>query len=272
MREKLKLRKNNEALRGFSMMEIMSVLIIISVMMAGITFSYRVRLDAAKIYTTKQNMSIIISALERYVELYGHLPCPANINLANTHTNYGHATGSNSLTSSDICSQSVKWGSTASYTQNDFIENDTSGNDNDIVVGMIPFNSFNPPLPANIAIDGWGSRFVYVLPKQYATTTGFQNTSDTFGSSIEVYADSGSTFNIADSQLAYILLSHGPNKHNAIIDKTTTQFTATNTTTADAKNSDNDANFVQDFVSSDNDDILYFQTKWQMPDYIYSGL
>ena len=53
-----------------------------------ISFSIQARTDASKLYVTKERMQIIMAAMDRYAELYGHLPCPA-ARVARTDSDYG---------------------------------------------------------------------------------------------------------------------------------------------------------------------------------------
>ena len=239
---------------GFSLVEISFVLGIVSILISTIVFTTKARLDATRIYTTKERMAIILKSLENYVENYGHIPCPSIINNSRTNVNYGWGTGTNQ-TSAD-CPNAI--------TQFD-------DGSNDIVKGMVPFKTLNPPLEPSLVIDGWGNRYTYIVTELYTNTSGFGSTVDTNGDSEICIHSSCANDIIEDDQLAFILLSHGPNGHGAYRENSAdgaSAFTISSPYADDTENIDSDKRFVMKMPQSDYDDILLFRTKWQLPTYI----
>lgn len=253
--------KNNkeQGQKGFSIIELTFVIVIVGTVISMIVFTTQARLDVARIFTTKERLEIIIDAIERYAETYGHLPCPAQIDATKDDLDYGWATGSAGSGVGD-CSQAT------------LVHEDASGNSGDLVKGMVPIRSLIPPLDAQMAVDGWGNRFTYFLSENFSVIDNYGGTGSNTLGIIRVYnnADTGSGFvGSGTSGHAYALLSHGPNGHGAYKDRSPSSAIDLDgdETSNDTENADDDDAFTQSMpLAQYYDDILITRFRWQLPD------
>ncbi len=249
---------NKKQNSGFSLIELTLVIMIISFLIGTIVFSTQARLDASRIYTTKSRMETIIGAIDRYVENYGHIPCPAAINITPINPNYGWGSGTNAADANCIQAITVHRGDPAN---------------GDIVMGMVPYKTLIPNVDGSIAVDGWGNRFSYFVTEIYTRRINYRDLSDVGNNYIiKPNADSANDYVQANGEggdIAYILLSHGPNGAYAYKDKDGTQVIIDNPTQVDHNNSGGEENrFLVRMPDLTNDDILLYKNKWQLPSYI----
>ncbi len=257
------LSQNKSEFSGFSLVELSLVLVIISVLIGMMMFTTQSRIDASAIYVTKERMQLIMDALDRYAEQYGHMPCPADFDIARTNEGYGESL---SADSTNYCSTG---------TQQIY---DYAGNA-DYVRGAIPFKNLG--LDPSIGVDGWGMRFDYIVTERYTVTSDYTG-STPYGDSYLIcnktdQANCAAGTDIAANSgddVAYILISHGANTYGGYSDKSGSRITASAGTGAsddEVENSDDDQYFVLVQPTTDFDDIIIFKQKWQMPTYVNTG-
>lgn len=259
MKKKIKLITNCRKNSGFSLIELTFVIVIVAMVISTIIFTTQARLDVARIYTTKERIQIIIDSIERYAESFGHLPCPAQMDAnRQTDNDYGWATGSAAAYATDPqgnCPQAISVASHAS---------------GDIVKGMVPVKSLIPALDPQIAVDGWGNRFSYIIMENYSVRDNYAGTGSYTTASISIanHPNTGSGYSSeATSEAVYVLISHGPNGHGAYRDRDGAQITISSPTNDDTENTDTDRVFSQSMPLAEYyDDILISKTRWQLPD------
>ena len=184
------------------------------------------------------------------------MPCPSDVDVLRTNSNYGWATGSNT----GNCSQATTLQDSA---------------DNDVVMGMFPYKSMVPRLDPSTVIDGWGNRFSYIVNEDFTLKSNYETALYT-ETRIEIANfDDNDTLN-ADA--AFVLISHGPNAHGAYVGKspasgtTVRQITISSPSSNDTENSwvsgagGDAAVFVQAMPQSGYDDILLYKPKWRLPE------
>lgn len=258
---------------GFSLIEITFVIVIVAVIVSTIIFTTQARLDVARIFTTKERLQIIIDAIDRYIENYGHIPCPAKITEAKTGTDYGWATGS----AADYGTPYPGVGGTplgTTYPKGNCSQADTlyTGTNGDVVRGMVPVRSLVPPLDPQTAVDGWGNRFSYVIAENFSMRENYDGTGNYTSSDIKLFnhPDTGSGYSGAYvGNPVYMLISHGPNGHGSYRDKSPASAIdiGSEATNDDTENTDGDQNFSQSMpLAQYYDDILIAKTRWQLPD------
>lgn len=129
--------------RGFSLLEIAVVLVIIgSVLGAGTTLSMRY-FDQKVRGETDRKLEYLERMLNDYYIAKGHLPCPADITLADTSPTAGTGTGSGSTTGT--CSAANYRGGTS-------------------VAGGVPYRTL--AMPPEFGYDSYGRRILYAVDQR----------------------------------------------------------------------------------------------------------
>lgn len=156
------LKKINK--KAFSLIELSIVIVIISILISGALSIFTTTSNKAKIKITNNNIDEIYKALKVYLKVNKKLPCPAPITaVKSTDINYGlgdeDAAGN--------CGGNHVYQSALNVY---------------ISYGMVPVKNLG--LPVDMAEDGFGSKFAYVVDKRY--TRDYEGTTTNFG-----YDDSG---------------------------------------------------------------------------------
>ena len=84
---------NGRRSRGFSLIELSVVLVIMTALLGGGIAMTIAAIDRAAYETTRERMDAIQKALIDYVIAFGSLPCPADITAATNSSTYGVGTG-----------------------------------------------------------------------------------------------------------------------------------------------------------------------------------
>lgn len=158
-REIVRIRASTQS--GFSLLEVAMVMIIGGILLSLFAGSLLTMIANGKMETTQERMRAINDAIQIYVAANNKLPCVASRNLdiqAAANLNYGRelpvATGSvtNCDPNEPVPNGTVRTGSGA----------------NRVRIGMVPTRTLN--LPDEIGFDAWGSRFIYAVSENLATT------------------------------------------------------------------------------------------------------
>lgn len=246
------LSKRKTAASGFTLIEISLVIVIIAILIGMAVFSTQSRMDASKVYMTKQRMQTIMDAIDRYIEQYGHIPCPSPATLARTDARYGIG---------DNLSNTTDAGSTDCDDTGDLVNLDVG-----IIKGSVPFKLLG--LDSQTAVDGWGIRFDYVVVVPYTNTENYESSSEQSSANIVHIYNFKDVDMSENKDVAYILLSHGPNTYGGYRDKNGSQISDSAASAYEQQNNDANARFYQFLPTSTYDDILIYKTRWQLPKYI----
>ena len=137
--------------RGFTLLEMSIVLIIMAVMLGGGISTFLAYVKKEGYQNTEQRLQRIEEMLVKYRRVYNRLPCPADITRAVDTSEYGReALNKGSCTGGVIAA------------------NLSSGN---MVSGMVPTKTLG--LPDDYAFDSWGRRIRYAVDKRYTEWEGF---------------------------------------------------------------------------------------------------
>ena len=174
---------------AFTLLEMSVVLVIISLVLAGGLAIFVKFAEQAGYQLTQKRLVKLQDALLEYRQIYGRLPCPADINDATTAATFGLESGDKG-----------ECGSPPDFQY---------ATDNDVIAGALPVRTLG--LSDHYAFDSWGSRILYAVDRRYTNNGGF---------SIYGAASTGKlvvTIQASSSTAAavYVLLSHGPNRHGA---------------------------------------------------------
>jgi prepilin-type N-terminal cleavage/methylation domain-containing protein len=258
---------NKKSYTAFSLIEL-SVVITIIALVASAALSLSVSdSNSEKIAITNQKIEKIYKAMGVYLAQNGKLPCVAPVNIVKTSSSYGVA-GS--------CSSTPSSGS--GYWQSNTYSN--------LYYGMIPVQTLG--LPVDMAEDGFGSKFAYVILKGFTDATKFgssDSTTTTDGSNrirLHKKISSGTPIEVT-SDAMFVIISYGPNKNGAWNAGSTTQNSASslseetwNYVTGNIDSPAGKADFstyntlssLYPFTFSYNvnnfDDILFYKTRTEM--------
>lgn len=199
---------HHHATRGFSLVEISIVLVVVATMLAGvlpyITESTKIR----DVDTTADRMKTIEEALQAYFGANQELPCPSDITLAISSANFGVQAANNSCTGG---TPAANWSS--------------GGN---IVGGGVPTKTLG--LPDEYAFDGWGRRFYYHVDPDATVSTTFNSAST---GTITINDGSGAARTAA---AVYALVSAGRNGYGAYTRSGTVRLNNGSTNTDEREN------------------------------------
>ena len=242
--------------RGFTLLELTIVLLIISVVIGTGVVTFTASLTKKQYDATLAKMAVIDKALVDFSVAFGRIPCPASLTLTTADSNYAiEAANQGSCTGGTPA---------ANYTS-------SSG----VAEGAIPVRALK--LPDSFMFDGWGRRFRYAVDPTMTSSNALPvAVGGLCSASNSAITLTGAT---STSAAIYAIISHGSNGHGG--------FTANgvmlnsgsvnaneqknchcdNTATATA----NDASYVQKSTTSNAankldsfDDIVSYKEAWQM--------
>jgi prepilin-type N-terminal cleavage/methylation domain-containing protein len=234
--------------KGFSLVEMASALVIISVI-AGSALSVAVNQDdSIKATQTRMKMDAIEKALSSFVKINKRLPCPADGSLALSHASFGLE-----RKAAAVCDD------TSPYY----------GGAGGIVGGVVPIRSLG--LPDEFMMDGWGRRMAYVvngfMARDVTQAVNIINVTGANESHIDIMGADGA---VKTTDAAYALISHGVNGYGAWLRNGASQIFLTgmsahelenNHLTAAATITAYDGEFMQKYQTEDFDDIVRFKTR-----------
>ena len=137
--------------RGFTLIEITVVLVIMALLLAGGLALTTSLIDAQRVRTTKQNLDAVRDAIQAFVARNGRLPCPAVETLAPTDANYGLEANPGG---SPPCTSTTDLG---------------SGSPTPGARGVVPWKSLG--MQAEVALDGWSNQVTYAVTRAAARNT-----------------------------------------------------------------------------------------------------
>jgi len=189
--------RERKMFKGFTLLELSIVLIIISVIISSTIMLTSAGLSGLAYNTTMSKMKVLQQALYDHRIAYGRLPCPANNSLYEpTDENYGIEAAQGEFGN---C-----YGGVPSVANDPDMPN--------APFGMVPVRTLG--LPDDAALDGWGRIIHYVVNADATRYNGAVNdlpiTNDV--SLYVINNDSGTTI---DQSALYVLISHGKNGHGA---------------------------------------------------------
>lgn len=226
--------------RGFSLLELSIVLLIVSVMIGTGLSGWMAYLDRTRREATVTRQADVRTAIEAFVAREGRLPCPSSFAQPLGTAEYGRETD---------CTQPAVTGV------------DEIGNV--LRRGQIPFRTLN--LPYELTLDGWGNQLTYVVTNALAVR-------DTYGAgkgAIELHDGASPTSNPVTTpagEVAYLVLSHGVNRKGAVPALAHVASVACVGTELDVENCNDDLRFNASLFNDGQAPATYFD------DYIAWGL
>jgi len=238
------IRENRDNIKGFTVLELAIVLGIISLIIGASISVGATRINASRISTTNERISLVMKSLQHYYDLYGHLPCPADGTLNETTTTFGEGTGSGTGLVTDL---------------NNCTAENVAIATGDLVLGMVPFEELG--LEPQAVVDGWDHRFTYVVDEDFTNQLKWAATA---AGDINILTN---TMNVPDAEAVVVVYSHGENGYGAYSSKGGTRDTTSSLSTDEEENSHtaagHDEDFVHEILAADFDDVLVYMAKWQ---------
>ena len=228
--------KMNKKNKGFSLIELSIVLFVISTIICTMYFPYKNSIKQSKITYTKSNLEVVSNAIKEYAVVHKKLPCPSGIKFDNNSANYGKE-----LRNPNSCQESNEYGILKK---------------NDIFVGGVPFKDLG--ISDKYIFDAWNNNIIYVVSEKYINDI-YNDNNDT-NISVSFYTKHDS--NIVDN-LAYVLISNGPNQYGAVSKKGKTPIGKRKDSHFEENNLFNKINGninSKDYNNEKMDDIVIFST------------
>ncbi len=180
--------------RGFSLLEMSIVLLIVGVVMGGGMFMLAESVNQKQFNITKEKLAVLQQTLLDYRRAFNRLPCPADSTAGIDAAAFGREV----TFAPGIC---IDPG----------IPVDAIYSVGNLFSGMIPTKTLG--LPDDYAFDGWGRRMTYAVHLRYAALNAFTTWPITDATSyIGIYNQAG---NFKTPQAIYVIVSHGKNGHGA---------------------------------------------------------
>ncbi|MES2677567.1 MAG: prepilin-type N-terminal cleavage/methylation domain-containing protein [Pseudomonadota bacterium] len=276
-----KKHKNTHEKKGFSLIELSIVILIVSILITGSLGISKTATNNAKAKITKERMNIVYQALTNFLATNRRLPCPAVITIAKgnnsgtattpNNMNYGQESGTaGGVVGTGACAQAF---------------NSSDASNLNLAYGMVPIIALG--LDPDMAEDGWGTKFTYVVDKRFTkqsvgigASDGFEitqgvpngtQTSSTDLGGIDI-RDASSTSLLSNRNGIVLLLSHGANKFNGHNATGTVQNGTSGSGDEDSNTcvpcvitgSGFDRVFIANSTNANFDDITLFKTKTQL--------
>jgi prepilin-type N-terminal cleavage/methylation domain-containing protein len=256
-------RVNKNRLRGFSLLEMSIVLIIVATLTGLGIQSGANMMESARVSQTQKKIEQIKRALYVFRVSNNRIPCPASLTLPVSSVNFGVQGPSTAN-----CMDATAGAATATILSSDF----------SVAEGAVPTKALS--LPDEFAFDGWGNRIRYSVSLIYTEIDSFSSsTLDDNCGAIKVLDGTGAS-NFRTDAAVFALVSSGPNGHGAYT-RSGAVKSAGSTNADEQRNCNCNSSaaattfgstytqraFYQNPASSTDayDDIVDYQMRWQMP-------
>lgn len=174
--------------RGFTLIELAIVMIIMGIMMTGFLQYYKVQMKRQIWLKTQENMATVQLAIDRFVAHNQRLPCPAQSIYDTSDTGFGRETDCDTVTLQGVVDA-------------------TGVADRVVRIGTVPARSLG--IADSYAQDGWGRSFTFAVTRALATQTGWSTGNPYNNSAIRLVDEKDE--DILDPPATYVLVSHGGN-------------------------------------------------------------
>ncbi len=264
---KNKQSKKKQEKTAFTLVELAVVIMIASILITGLISVSVNSINTGNVRITNERMKEIYKAIGNYLVKNQKLPCPASlIRVKSTDTDYGKEERPN-ISDTQICGDGSARGS---YT--------TTTPATKFYYGAVPVKALG--LGNDMAEDGFGSKFTYVVNQEMAGTytTPVNTSTPAFGTAIlsdgtnqiTIQEKNGASTQTIVTDAVMAIISHGQNKFGAFNSNSNAQ----NNTSTDADEASNyatafttatatfDGTFVSYSRGSDLfDDIVFFKRR-----------
>ncbi len=241
MMRKSLLRKiiNQKKMTGFSLVELSVVILVISFLVVEGVSLFSGSLVNNKSAITSYRTNLIYSAIKDFISQNKRLPCPAPINqIKSTSITYGKEGDCSAVSGITV-----------------------SGN---LIYGMVPVVSLG--LGSEIAEDGYGAKFVYVVDKTFTTASDpspFKSNNGAIAIKKYIKVNGQDILTDEENNAIFAIISYGPNQNGAF---------SSNSSNSNSASDDSDeitnsilnpgqAVITQSSRSTKFDDMVFFKNK-----------
>jgi prepilin-type N-terminal cleavage/methylation domain-containing protein len=195
-------------LRGFTLIEMAIVLVVIALIAAGGVAALTAMLEHQSISTTEQRLDVLQQTIQNYAAAHGYLPCPADPTLPVSDANFGVGEV-DSLAAANGNWTGVCTGDPTHLKGVTQVQSGTGAS----VEGMVPTKTLG--LEDTYALDGWGYRIAYAVDEKLTVLNAMNKyTLNSNEGSITIKDDAGklrASTSPADNlpPAAYVLVSFG---------------------------------------------------------------
>lgn len=233
--DKMRYHHDNKEDKGFSLVELSTVLVIIAIIAGGAISVGINQNDRIKIKETEIKLDTIQKALSSYVSINKRLPCPADGSLTLTNTDIGlELLDGNNCDTTDLITTL------------------------DTTYGVIPTTTLQ--IPREFMFDGWGRRFTYAVTNDFASLDPNTNFVSTTNGIITILAEDGNR----TAEAVYVLLSHGVNGNGAWPRNGGARLSASSNVSEEENShmaSTLDEEYIMRSETSTYDDLVRYSTK-----------
>lgn len=197
------MRYNPKCSHGFTLIELSAVVIILSLLLAGVLTIQNQKVRRERLEQTNMKLEAIGKALQNYRLLHNKLPCPGDSSLDPTDGTEKTRIGLQADGGDGSCHSGTNIES----------QNNTTGGTPDVFGGTVPVVTLG--LPADYNVDGWGNMFSYHVDRVATIDFGTGGTDGvTLTSSLIVEDESGTAIT---GDIFAAVISHGENGHGAFM-------------------------------------------------------
>ena len=230
-------------MRGFTLVEMAMVLIIVGFILGGLLVSLSTQIEIRNHNETKQKIATIKEAITGYALAYGRLPCPAD--------------------------PSVSSGTVGAGTQ----KFNVAGTSCNSIIGVVPWVDLGV-----LESDAWGRRFTYHVSNSFADVVVLNTVAPPVSclsvptsSSFALCSEGDITVTDGAAAIAIkipaIVLSHGKNGLGAYLSDGT-KISDTAASSQEKENSDSDSDFISITQNLTYDDVV----DWISPNILFNRM
>jgi prepilin-type N-terminal cleavage/methylation domain-containing protein len=209
--------------KGFTLIEMAIVIIILGALFAGFSNAYKIHLKSKEVTNTGINLEFVTNSISSYRDTYGRYPCPSSMTAPFDSPLYGREyedTASNRCflipegdprhIPTGECREGVcvfESNEEVNFTDADGVAHNDRVR---IITGAVPFRNLG--IPPERTYDGYGNMYKYTVvesltdAKQFSLELGAISIVDENGASVVQPADSAQ----------FLVMSHGANRQGAI--------------------------------------------------------
>lgn len=201
--------------QGFTLIELSIVLVILAVLGGMGLQASAYYIERNNVHTTREQMNIIRDALFAYRAEHKRFPCPARPVDSIGATGYGRESD---------CTAGIVSGSGIILKDG-------------VRIGAVPFRDLN--LPEQYGHDRWNQKFIYAITESLAIVSSFGSEKGIIG----VYDGHGNSVSSPADEVAFVLVSTGPNRKGSYTARGGSIGTACAGSTIESENCNADSRF-----------------------------